>query len=88
MVVGTVGLSRPRWLAPIFTTWMMLIYPIAWLMSNLLLAIVFYGLVTPLGLLFRLLKRDALDRRWHKDQDSYWSDKTMPDDSSRYLRQY
>jgi hypothetical protein len=54
----------------------------------LLLAGVFYGLLTPLGLLFRLLGRDALDRSWRSDHDSYWQEKSAAENSRRYLQQY
>ena len=88
IVVAALGILRPRWLAPIFGAWMTLTYPIAWLISNALLAIVFYGVLTPVGLLFRLLRRDALDRSSSHDQDSYWRAKCMRDDPVSYLRQY
>lgn len=85
---ATIGLTRPRWLAPLFTTWMFLTFPIAWLFSTLLLAVVFYGLFTPLGLLFRLLGRDPLDRRWPADQNTYWQEKPAAENHRRYLKQF
>jgi hypothetical protein len=88
MFVGAIGIAKPRWLAPIFTCWMFLTYPLAWLVSNLTLAIIFYGLLTPLAALFRLLGRDALDRSLKGDQDSYWQVKESAELPERYLRQY
>ena len=92
LVVG-LGLIRPRWLAPLFTLWMIAVFPIAWLVSHVLLAIIYYGLITPLGLLFRLLGRDVLDRRWpasqdNSSEDSYWRDKPSAGNSTHYLRQF
>jgi carbamoyltransferase len=88
VLAGLIGLARPRWLAPIFTSWMVLTFPLAWLVSTLVLAIIFYGLLTPLGLLFRLLGRDALDRTLPNDQDSYWRKKPAAENPERYLRQF
>ncbi len=88
ILVGVIGFAKPRWLASIFTCWMFLTYPLAWLVSNLTLAIIFYGLLTPLAVLFRLLGRDALDRSLNSDQDSYWQTKPAAESPERYLRQY
>lgn len=88
LLVGAIGLARPRWLAPIFTLWMIAAFPLAWLVSTLVLALIFFGLLTPLGLVFRLLGRDPLDRTWPGRQDSYWQEKPAADKPERYLRQF
>jgi len=69
------GFSRPRWLALIFSTWLYVTSPVAAVVSFILLGAIFYGVLTPLGLLFRLTGRDPLDRCFRSDQDSYWQDK-------------
>lgn len=88
MTIGVLGVVRPQWLAPIFIGWMILAFPVAWIVSTLLLAAVFYGLVTPLALVFRLMGRDALDRKLRQDQDSYWQARPAAENPRRYLRQY
>jgi len=88
VLVGGVGFARPQWLAPIFTLWMIIAFPLAWLVSILVLAAIFFGLLTPLGLLFRLLGRDPLDRAWPGREDSYWREKPAADKPERYLRQF
>ena len=88
VVAGWLGLARPRWFAPLFTTWLVLTFPIAWIVSTCVLAIIFYALVTPLGLLFRLMGRDVLDRRLRSDQNSYWQTKHAAENPERYLRQF
>ena len=64
-LLGAVGLARPRVVRPVFVGWMMLAFPVSWLVSHVALAIVFYGFFTPLTLVFRLSGRDplALKRR-------------------------
>ena len=88
VLAGSIGLAKPRWLAPIFTSWIVLTFPLAWLVSTLVLAIIFYGLLTPLGLLFRLVGRDVLERTLRSDQDSYWREKPAAENPERYLRQF
>ncbi len=82
------GVYRPRWLAPVYTATMVVTFPISWTISLLLLALLFYGLVTPLALAFRILGRDPLSRKLSSDQASYWQTKPQATDSRRYFRQY
>src|SRR5262245_38368398 len=49
--IGLIGLIQPRLMWPIYLGWMCAAFPIGWLVSHLLLAAVFYLLITPLGLL-------------------------------------
>ena len=87
-VLGILRIARPRWLGPIFTGWMILAFPIAWSVSMLVLLLLFYGLITPIALVFRLLGRDALDRELRPDQNSYWTKKSSGEQPRSYLRQF
>ena len=89
VVGGVVGLLRPSAIRPLFRGCRMLAFPIGWLISQALLLIVFYGLFTPLALLFRWRGRDALRlRRPAHPEASLWQQKEAPLDRRRYLRQY
>src|SRR5947207_1868237 len=87
-MVGTTGLLRPGALRPLYVGWMLAVFPVSWLASRLLLALLFYGLVTPVGLLFRLAGRDALRRRRGREESSYWQPRGEGTDSLRYFRQF
>lgn len=63
-------------------------FPIGWTVSRVLLALVFYGLFTPLGLLFRLMGRDRVQRGYRSDRETYWTSKTQPTEMRHYLRQF
>jgi len=86
--VGGLGLARPRALRPLFVGWMMLAFPIGLLVSHVALAVMFYGLVTPLALVFRLAGRDPLALKWSRDARSYWQPKPEPTDVRRYFKQF
>jgi hypothetical protein len=88
VALGAVGSLRPGWLRPVFAGWTLAVTPVGWLLSQVLLALLYYGLFTPLGLVFRLLGRDALGLRRRPGQTSYWTAKPSPTDASRYLRQF
>ena len=61
-------------------------FPIGWTVSRLMIAIVFYLVITPIASVFRLVGRDLLKRR-RRDTPSYWSRKSTPTDAATYLRQ-
>ena len=86
--IGLTGLVRPRAVRGIFVGWMVLGFPIGWTISNLLMAALFLLVFTPIGLVFRLTGRDALELRRRPDRPTYWSPKPLMTDPRRYLREY
>ena len=87
--VGIPGVLRPAFLRPIFVGWMVLVFPPGYIVSRILLAGVFYGLFTPLGLLFRITGRDALQHRLDRGEASYWKIKPkVTDDVRGYFSQF
>jgi len=89
LVVGALGIARPGWIRPVFVGWMVLAFPIGWLTSRILLAGFFYGIFTPLGLLFRLGGRDPLRRRFQGGAlATYWSAKAPARDVQAYFHQF
>ncbi len=88
LTLGPLGLWQPGVLRPVYRTWMLLAFPLGWVVSHLLLGLLFFGLFTPVALLFRLLGRDALERRLSPDQETYWKERAAPTTTRRYLRQF
>ena len=88
MVIGLLGLIRPGAIRWIFTGWMIAVFPIGWTVSNLMLALLFYGLFTPVAAVFKIIKRDALRRKRPGRTDTFWTAKPQPTDSRDYLRQF
>jgi hypothetical protein len=74
--------------ARLYRAWMLGVMPIGWTVSHLLLAAVFFGVVTPVGLLLRLLGRDLLQRGADPGADTYWQVRERVDDPRRYMRQF
>ena len=86
--VGPLGLWRPALVRPVYVAATVLTFPLGWVMSHLLLAALYFGVFTPLGLVLRLVGRDALRLRACPQQASYWAPKPAPPDVSRYFRQF
>ena len=87
-VIGPLGLIAPSAIRPIFVAWMIIAFPIGWTVSRVLLALIYYGLFTPLALAFRLVGRDRLGRRHRPRLDTYWSSKSQPTGMHSYFRQF
>jgi cytochrome c biogenesis protein CcdA len=87
LIVGLPGLVYPPAIRPVFLTASALTQPIGHVISTILLGLIYYGLITPLALVFRFAGRDSLARRGPV-LASYWEPKSEPLDVRRYLRQY
>jgi hypothetical protein len=87
-VLGSIGLLWPERLRPVFVGWMILAFPIGWLVSHTVLAVIFFGLFTPLALLFRLTGRDALRLKRPAPGTSCWLTKSTPTNVASYFRQF
>jgi hypothetical protein len=86
--LGLIGWVRPGLLRPVFVGWMVVAFPIGWAVSFALLAALYYGLFTPVGLLFRLAGRDRLALRRPAERASYWEPKPDVTDLRRYHQQF
>jgi Saxitoxin biosynthesis operon protein SxtJ len=88
VAVGPLGLVWPRAIRPVFVGWMILAFPIGWTVSHLVMAVLYYGVFTPVGLCCRLWGRDVLGRRYPPDQATYWMPITPTTGSGSYFRQF
>ncbi len=78
----------PAWRVPLYVGWIMLFYPLGFVLSHVMLALVYYLVLTPSGLLLRLFGRDPMRRRWEPDANTYWIEREPIANASRYFRQY
>lgn len=72
----------------IYLGFVLVTYPIGLLMSFILLAIFFFGILTPVALLFYLIGRDTLHRKFDPDAESYWITHEQPENLDRYYHQF
>ncbi len=73
---------------PLFRAWMRLVHPIGWVVSHLLMAAVYFFVVTPMGWALRAARVDPLERRRTPEAETYWTDDPSPTDPSSYFRQF
>lgn len=87
-VISIAGLVRPSVMKPIWVAWMTAVFPIGWVISHLVLAVTFYLVITPVGLLLRTLGRDPMTRTLDRQAKTYWQPHQQIIDSARYFRQF
>ena len=88
ILIGGLGLVKPVAVRRLFVACTVLAFPIGWVISQIMLALMFYGLVTPIAFIFKVQGRDLLARKPATDRATFWMPKKMPADVSSYFRQY
>ena len=66
------GLIIPQLLKPIYFVWMTFAAILGWIMTRVILSIVFYLVMTPIGMITRMLGEDFLALK-KNNSDSYWN---------------
>ncbi|MHC4875453.1 MAG: SxtJ family membrane protein [Planctomycetota bacterium] len=88
LVFGGIGIAAPKLIQPLYVGWMVAVSPIAFVVSNTILAAVFFLVVWPLAILMRLKHRDALRLEVDRSAETYWLPRQPQRDPRRYFRQY
>ena len=71
------GLLNSKILSPVNKLWFKFGIFLGKIISPLIMGIIFFLVVTPIGLMMRLLGKDLLNLKYNKSQ-SYWIEKTGP----------
>jgi len=66
------GAFLPLVLRPVFVLWMSFALLLGFIMTRFLLGLIFFLIFSPIGLVFRLIKKDHLDEAIDPDAPSYW----------------
>jgi hypothetical protein len=69
--IGALAIVVPAWAKPFYWAWMGLGFVVGAVMSRVVMTVIFYAVLTPLSLVFRIMKRDPLKIRQIKSE-SYW----------------
>jgi len=67
------GFFYPRVLAPVEWVWMKFARILGFITTSIILAVTFYLVITPIGLIRRIFGKDPLSLRFDKKTESYWT---------------
>lgn len=66
------GIFFPKILRPIYKVFLKVTHAIGWFNTKVILGVLYYLLLTPIGLTMKLFGKDILSVKIHKNQESYW----------------
>jgi hypothetical protein len=78
----------PAALKYLHAPWMMLSLALGWIMSRLLLTVLFFLVITPIGLLQRAFGKRSIETALDSDATSYWQSRTKSSAASEYEKQF
>ena len=89
IAVPVLGWAVPKFMRFVFMGMSYLAWPIGFVVSHLVLAGVYYLVLTPIGLLMRLFGYDSMKRTFDREATSYWVPRSLDKlDPKRHFRQF
>jgi hypothetical protein len=70
-LLAAAGLVMPVVLKSVYQGWMWVGHVMGWVNTRIILGILFYGVVTPMGLVMKLTGRDPMRRAFEPDAQTY-----------------
>lgn len=67
------GLIIPNLLKPIYLIWMIFAVIIGWVMTRVILSLLFYFIITPIGIIAKILNKDFLNLKKEYGKTTYWN---------------
>ena len=87
IVLFVAGIALPFILKPIYWVWMVLATILGWFMTRVILSLLFYAVLTPIGLIARLFGKQFLGLKMDGSKQSYWSMRKV-ETSKNYEKQF
>jgi len=92
IIIGLVllvsGLTIPIILKPIYFIWMVFSAILGWIMTRVILSILYYAIMTPIRLISRLFGKQFIELRWDKSKRSYWNYRSSKTEIASYEKQF
>jgi len=87
LVLGVLACIKPSLLKYVFIGMTLAAFPIGFILSELIILLIYAFLFVPVALVFRCIGRDALSRQLDREAKTYWTVKKAPKDAESYFRQ-
>ena len=83
------GIAIPFILKPIYWIWMIFATILGWIMTRVILSLLFFLIFTPIGLTLRFFGKKFLELRWDNSKESYWNFRNNePLEKEKYEKQF
>ncbi len=87
-LAGLLSLVWPEANRPLYVGLSLVAFPIGFVLSYAIMGLLFYGMIAPLGFVFRLAGRDPLQRSFLPDAQTYWVDAGPERARDSYFKQF
>ena len=87
-IAAVVGLIAPKAIKFLFVGLMFLTFPIGFVVSHVILVVLYYLILSPLGILLRLIGKDPMVKKPDPNASSYWKVREPVTDTETYFRQF
>jgi len=88
LIIGVLGFVFLNFMRLVYLGMICLAFPIGWVISHVVLATVYYVVLSPIALILRIARYDPLGKRPDGSRESYWVKLPEIEDSGRYFRQF
>lgn len=83
--IGFLAIVMPPIARPFYLIWMFIALVMGSVMSRIVMGVIFYFVLSPVAIVFKLMKRDAINRRKPEvPRETYWSEHPVIDDKKYY----
>ncbi len=72
----------------LYRVWMNAGMPIGWTVAHAVLGVGFFGVITPIALVMKLIGHDPMNRSFDRKAETYWTRHEQVKDAKRYFRQF
>jgi len=86
--IPAIGWAVPAFMRIVFVAMAYAAFPIGFVVSHLILVIIYYLVLTPIGIIMRLFGYDPMNRQFEKTAETYWSPRTQEDNQDTYFKQF
>ncbi len=87
VILGGLGIVLPVIIKPVYLALMFVTTPIGMVLGEVSMLSIYYGVFVPIGLVFRLARRDGLQMKLNRSAKSYWQTVEKPTSVASYYRQ-
>ena len=82
------ALIYPSALLPLNRLWVRLIGGLGWINNRILLAVIFFGLITPIGFILRMFGKDLLNHKIDPQAETYLTPLVRHSDAASFRDQF
>lgn len=80
-------LAAPRFARSVYVGLSLATYPIGVVVSQVVLVLMYFLVITPIGLILRIGGRDVMNRQFERDATTYWRERAGEHPPSDYFNQ-